>query len=636
MEPAGLAAGDLGEPVGRDGDGGPQGEAIVEGGAVRRGTGVRASGAGEMTNRNAPGHDAKTSDTEEMSCVINAGKTSKAEAPRHDAKAGDTEDMSGAINARKTSKAEAPRHDAKAGDTKEMSGAINARKTSKAEAPRHDAEKELPRASEAGKTSNAVAPGHYIKALDTEKVLPRGSDAGGTSKAIALGQDFKVATAEEMPRAATDVCSVWRENWEESLQSMSGFLDLPGTMTIAIDTEYATKCLLRLEQPQNGDEWYSQLQATAGTADLVQVGVAVTFADADAENIEPIRVWEFNLFFDSKSNQYNPSTLLFLEKKCRHDLEKHRQYGIMPTDFFQWVYELHSIFARRSVTVVTYQGDADIALLIYQGAPMPARRLDFLLDISNTFPALVDTRVLAMVWAPDFCGKLDDLADMLGLSRSGTRHHAGSDAALTLRCYFAMRRLLGDQKVLRGVLCGLFQSEPSVCTARIAWDPSISILHVWGKNFDEVAGQFGRLIENNFTVVTVKVLFDPPLRKGPFNRDPQFCYSNMQLRLDEKIRCTIAMVFATGHGQVANSASFVFHICFSGGEYIEPVQFARMLDEQGVLCNPYLTWVTFLGAESVAFIYDMVYHSFQFWIPTMFSHYKVSRTGMFPVPEAAH
>lgn len=489
-------------------------------------------------------------------------------------------------------------------------------------------------ASDAGDTSNVMALGPDAKVAGTEEELPRASDAGETSKAIAPGHD---ANTEEMPRAATDVFSVWRENWKEGLQSIRLFLDRPGTITIAIDTEYATKCLRRFGQPQNGDEWYSQLEATAGTADLVQVGVALTFADADAdadaESIDPISVWEFNLFFDSKANQYNPNTLTFLENKCLHNLEKHRRHGIVPSDFFQWVSsELRSVFARPSVTVLTYQGDADVALLIYQAALMRAWRLDFLLDFTGTFPSFVDTRVLAILWKPDFSGTLDDLAHMLGLSRSGTSHHAGSDASLTLRCYFTIRSLLGNQKVrrVRGVLCGLFQSEPSVSTARPAWDPSISILHVWAKNFDEVAGQFGRFIRNNFTVVTLKVLFDPPLRRGPFNRDPQICYSDMQLRLDEKIRCTIAMVFATGQGQVANATSFVFHICFSGGQFIQPAQFAGMLHEQGMLSNPYLTWLTFIGAESVAFIYDMVCHSFHFPIPDRFIEYKVNRRGMFP------
>jgi hypothetical protein len=180
------------------------------------------------------------------------------------------------------------------------------------------------------------------------------------------------------------------------------------------------------------------------------------------------------------------------------------------------------------------------------------------------------------------------------------------------------------------VLCGLYQSEVSVFTACPAGDLSIRVLHVRAHNFQDVAGQVGAIIQSNFTLISLKVSCVPPLRPGGFSPDAQLCYDGMQRRLGERRTYDIALVFATMEGQVASATCFLFHVCLSGGELIQPEQFARMMLDQGMLSNWSLQWVSFIGAESVALIYDMVSCSFGHMIPLTFHDYLTSRRSMFP------
>mgnify|MGYP005838165467 CR=1 FL=1 len=89
------------------------------------------------------------------------------------------------------------------------------------------------------------------------------------------------------------------------------------------------------------------------------------------------------------------------------------------------------------MTWVFFQGDYDVAFLLNLVRNfLPATLVEHMRRYTCSLPQLYDVRVLSRILFGKDAGSLDWLADKINVQRTGNRHSSGSDALLTLDCFF--------------------------------------------------------------------------------------------------------------------------------------------------------------------------------------------------------
>ncbi|BAT10899.1 Os10g0421700 [Oryza sativa Japonica Group] len=414
--------------------------------------------------------------------------------------------------------------------------------------------------------------------------------------------------------ATATVQSVWRENCMEQFKLVLEALHQPHRhLYIAVDMEFAADAATNVShRPVTSISCYQHMRRYVNGGGIFQMGLTFAFVGEGEQAPSPLIALEINFDFNVNSPKYHGKSIDFLSSQG-HDLTQHSKRGVAP----EFVYEgllRHLPFGDGSVTWVAFHGDYDLAFLLrlLQGGDhggnclLPPKLATFLQKVREKFPVVYDVRVLGKLVKDGFNGSLTALAEYLGIPRNGDEHHAGSDALLTLSCFFKIVSLSGHQMhrmdARRGLLAGLEEWNMAIKCARHIDNHtgSIYVVKMLPHKLDEEARRIEELVASNFNIVGVEVIH-AQLGKRSYAVEAQQNYELIKTFLKDSDLYEIIVTFMNAEGMLAYSRAWKF--CISSradNACVHPQQFAKFMASCGALGDPNISWVTFHGAHGIA------------------------------------
>ncbi|BAT10886.1 Os10g0420600 [Oryza sativa Japonica Group] len=456
-----------------------------------------------------------------------------------------------------------------------------------------------------------VAPVHYSDAnadLHLHVV-----DAGGEQDTVAAIVDvigIPASPPSPAPASITNatVKSVWRENYREQFKLVVDALHQPRRhLYIAVDMEFAADATTNIRRrPVTSTGCYHHLREFVNRGDIVQMGLAFVFVgggeQSSSSSSPPPITLEINFKINIKARKYNKKSIAFLSRQG-HDLREHRRRGVSPRRFYEGLLRHLPFGDGRSVTWLAYHSDYDLGFLLRLlqcggrrrgGGDLPRQLAAFLRRLRENFPAFYDVRVIRqMLEDHGFSGKLTGLAEHLGIRRTGgAAHHAGSDALLTLSCFFKIFRSLSGQQLhqldaRRGLLAGLEEWNMAIKCARHIDDHTrnIKVIEVVAENLDEEARRIGELVASNFSIIGVdvnQVVIHPRLGRKGYEMIIAFMNPEGMLAYGRAWKFCISRFTSDNNGNVLNLKQLV-----------------ELMQSCGATNNPDVSWVTFQGSDVI-------------------------------------
>ncbi|TVU51583.1 hypothetical protein EJB05_03020 [Eragrostis curvula] len=291
--------------------------------------------------------------------------------------------------------------------------------------------------------------------------------------------------------APVQIKPVWSDELKAATNQIEKIVKEGSKMTAFIDTEF---CRLLPSswtgEPNSPDGHYLQTRETVNGGNLVQFGILLT--DSSSQQVLGDAL-EFNLKFDASTRPANDRTVEFLRSHL--NLDDHAIRGIEVHNFASFLM-CSGLMSNANVTWVTFQAYNDYGYVVkcLEGTEaLPEDREDFLSLAAAYFPNSYDLKVfhrlgICCTQASKGNDSLDDLATGLSVQRDGESHTAGSDAVVTMRCFYQM--MLRDPPAFRPIrryknmLHGVMNPELSASYVR-ASDSHSRTVHVWCANFPD-------------------------------------------------------------------------------------------------------------------------------------------------------
>lgn len=228
------------------------------------------------------------------------------------------------------------------------------------------------------------------------------------------------------------IIEVWHHNFEEEMAKVQMLLETYNY--VAMDTEFPGVYI-------QGDHitGYTLIKSNVDLLRLIQVGI--TLADAQGNSPQPVSTWQFNLQFDLATDFHAADSISML-KEAGINFQELAEKGIDPFYFADEMLA-SGLVLNEDIHWITFHGAFDFAYLIkvLSNTKLPPTLEKFKSMLKVYFPSVVDIKIL-LKDVPDLKnGALAKLARDLDLKRIGTMHQAGSDAEITLRCFFKLKEL---------------------------------------------------------------------------------------------------------------------------------------------------------------------------------------------------
>jgi hypothetical protein len=424
---------------------------------------------------------------------------------------------------------------------------------------------------------------------------------------------------------------VWRHNLEEVLERLRTlFLEHGGRVTIALDMEFASEAPT-LKQPTTASEWYNNLCKLVSQGDVLQVGLAIS---VNSKYDEGVCVNELNLEFNVDSRPYNPATVEFL-KKQQYEFDTHSTIGIPLQSLTPWLLDL---LYDRNIRWVVFQGDYDVAFLLANmvGSTMPETLAKYMARYTCALPDLIDVRVLSRIAFDEDAQGLKWLGNTLGVKRIGKEHSSGSDALVTMACYFEIKNMIGNASVesSRGIIAGLFDAESIIRKSLPMGHANLRAVDVWMHNFETEATEIAQAANLCYRIIGVDICFSPALRQRQYHSDHDQCLQHTNNELATLHSYEISLCLMSYTGQLAGGKWWRFHVTqYPGGPlppYVHVSSFTALLSSCGLIRNENAIWGTFRGAECIASICHMMQRSGMQGPIDTFQKYIRWRLDVFP------
>lgn len=265
------------------------------------------------------------------------------------------------------------------------------------------------------------------------------------------------------------ITDVWVHNFREEVLRISMLVDRYNV--VAMDTEFPG-ILYRLEG-DCADSLYQTVRVNVNATKLIQIGISL--ADEDGCVPPGTNTWQFNLHFDTSVDCYSQDSIDLLTRAGLH-FSNHARYGIDPLVFAEMIM-VSGLVLNERVKWVTFHGGFDFGYFLrtLTARSLPDTEAAFLQDLRLYFPTFYDLKYFIRQ-EDRLKGSLSRLAEQLNVTRIGTAHQAGSDAIVTLACYFELRRGYFEETVPDDYDCVLFgmgsgRTQWSTSVVQEAWRP---------------------------------------------------------------------------------------------------------------------------------------------------------------------
>ena len=256
------------------------------------------------------------------------------------------------------------------------------------------------------------------------------------------------------PLDKTGIIEVYRENFKEELNNLSGLLEEYNY--VGMDTEFPGTVYSIKNMTE--DFYYKSLKTNIDKLKLIQLGITIMNEKGEYPKNYPYHTWQFNLKFDKNVEKFHPSSINLL-KQSGIDFEKLKTRGINHQDFAQYL-TTSNLVLNPEIKWVSFQGSYDFGYLLklLLGTDLPEREEDFIEFLNTFFLNYYDIRILVKGYQ-NMQGGLNRLAEQLKVQRMGMIHQAGSDSMLTLDVFFKLKQggYINESKLeeLKNILHGI-------------------------------------------------------------------------------------------------------------------------------------------------------------------------------------
>lgn len=227
-----------------------------------------------------------------------------------------------------------------------------------------------------------------------------------------------------------EIVNVWEENLEFEFDRIMQLVDKYNY--ISMDTEFPGICM----QGENLIG-YNFIKSNVDELKLIQVGI--TLADEKGETPKPVSTWQFNLKFDLENDTHAKDSINLL-KEAGIDFDQLNLKGIETMRFADLLVS-SGLILNDETHWITFHGAFDFGYLLkaITNNKLPPTLEKFNNETKMYFPSIYDLKILINEVPELKNGSLAKLGHDLDVKRSGIQHQAGSDALLTLECFFKIR-----------------------------------------------------------------------------------------------------------------------------------------------------------------------------------------------------
>ena len=230
---------------------------------------------------------------------------------------------------------------------------------------------------------------------------------------------------------AEEIMNVWDDNLEAEFDNIMQLVEKYNY--ISMDTEFPGICM-------QGEHLigYNFIKSNVDELKLIQVGI--TLADENGETPKPISTWQFNLKFDLEQDPHAKESINLL-KEAGIDFDQLNQRGADTMRFADLLVS-SGLVLNEDTHWITFHGAFDFGYLMkaISNCKLPPTLDKFNLTAKMYFPCIYDLKILINEVPELKSGSLAKLSHDLDVKRSGMQHQAGSDALLTLACFFKIRQ----------------------------------------------------------------------------------------------------------------------------------------------------------------------------------------------------
>jgi CCR4-NOT transcription complex subunit 7/8 len=224
--------------------------------------------------------------------------------------------------------------------------------------------------------------------------------------------------------------NVWDDNLEAEIDKIMQLVDKYNY--IAMDTEFPGICM-------TGEHLigYQFIKSNVDELKLIQVGI--TLSDENGETPKPISTWQFNLKFDLEQDNHAKDSINLL-KEAGIDFDQLNARGIQETRLADLLLS-SGLILNEDTHWITFHGAFDFGYLIRMitNNKLPSTLDKFHQSLKLYFPSVYDLKIMIQEVSELKNGSLAKLSHDLDVKRSGMQHQAGSDALLTLECFFKIK-----------------------------------------------------------------------------------------------------------------------------------------------------------------------------------------------------
>lgn len=229
---------------------------------------------------------------------------------------------------------------------------------------------------------------------------------------------------------AEEIMNVWDENLEVEFDKIMNLVEKYNY--ISMDTEFPGI----VNQGEN-IVGYNFIRANVDDMRLIQVGI--TLSDENGESPKPINTWQFNLKFNLEQENHSKPSIDLL-KEAGIDFDQLNLQGIPDLKFAELLLS-SGLVLNEETHWITFHGAFDFGYLIklITNAKLPQTLDRFNANVKTFFPSVYDLKIIVSECPELKNGSLAKLGHDLDVKRSGIMHQAGSDALLTLQCFFKIK-----------------------------------------------------------------------------------------------------------------------------------------------------------------------------------------------------
>jgi CCR4-NOT transcription complex subunit 7/8 len=201
---------------------------------------------------------------------------------------------------------------------------------------------------------------------------------------------------------------------------------------------------------------YQQLRCNVDLLKIIQLGISLS--DGEGNRPLPVNTWQFNFVFSLDTDMYAQESIdLLIQAKI--DFKEHEKRGIEIEEFGEAMLT-SGLVMSEDVVWISFHSAYDFGYLIkvLTCNLLPEKEEDFYEYLGVLFPEFYDIKFL--VQNSKYVKKgLQEIANDLGLERTGTQHQAGSDALLTSQTFFTTKEVLFNRSIERDYICKLYGIE---------------------------------------------------------------------------------------------------------------------------------------------------------------------------------